>query len=662
MKKQISNLGIGILILVQLSSCKNVSTEVVKDYDGNIYNTVVIGNQEWMTENLKTTHYNDGTPIPHVTDKEVWRNLTTPAMCWYDNNEAYKNTFGALYNWYVISTNKICPEGWRVPTEADWNNLENYLTEHGYSSISGENSVGKALASSQGWKVSMDPGTVGYNQEGNNGSGYKGYPGGIRFSNGDFRHKAENAKWWSADESSCSEAIIRFLSYEDGRFSQFSNRKENGFSIRCVRDIGRPGKRQNEQSAKKGAMEEPVSVGQTGRSRSVKTDFESWDEEKAREYILTDLKSQYDASMLSDFDFDSIKLQGLMRYVGLVQIGDRYKIYEFVKRQGRFNARTFPETDVFPYFDQVDIVKIANNRYGFLLESSEGAAGSTYESKELFTMIDSVVHSVFYIAHRFSRSTGNYHDFYFHIEPNDQGYYDIETYDNEGYDGDNYTPHKVYAYQFNSGEQQYVRGNTVAMRAPEPAEEIIADYSIFEDDNLSLEEVEKLKKQFEEGVGQHPYITLARSDYTYTLDADAPGVDESRKPEPYGIRNGIQRLYFQDSENVQAQATRSNGRVTEIIYFHPDGRIYTIHHISGGTPWGHVKYVDLKDHVILEGEFEDGKFIGKWNTPLWVHFDMDNERFVEQNIGAVHQMVMLASYYKYNKEQRYLVRQGYPVN
>jgi len=93
----------------------------VKDFDGNYYNTIKIGNQIWMAENLKTTHYNDGTEIPIVTDKTEWLNLSTAAYCWYDNNDTiYKNTYGALYNWYAVNTEKLCPVGWHVTSNAEW--------------------------------------------------------------------------------------------------------------------------------------------------------------------------------------------------------------------------------------------------------------------------------------------------------------------------------------------------------------------------------------------------------------------------------------------------------------------------------------------------------------------------------------------------------------
>ena len=94
---------------------------LVKDTDGNVYHTVTIGTQVWMKENLKTTKYNDGTPIPLVAESKAWGNLSTPAYCWF------KTKYGALYNWYTVNTGKLCPLGWHVPTDAEWTKLITYL-------------------------------------------------------------------------------------------------------------------------------------------------------------------------------------------------------------------------------------------------------------------------------------------------------------------------------------------------------------------------------------------------------------------------------------------------------------------------------------------------------------------------------------------------------
>ena len=103
------------------------NAQTVTDKDGNIYDTVHIGKQVWLKENLATTKYNDGTQIPLVTDNS-WYNLSTAAYCWYGNDSAtYKPLSGALYNWYAVNTGKLCPAGWHVPADTEWTTLAKYL-------------------------------------------------------------------------------------------------------------------------------------------------------------------------------------------------------------------------------------------------------------------------------------------------------------------------------------------------------------------------------------------------------------------------------------------------------------------------------------------------------------------------------------------------------
>jgi hypothetical protein len=113
---------------------KTVNTGLVgtiEDIEGNVYETIGIGYQMWMTENLKTTKYNDGTDIPLVTDNGAWDSLSTPAYCWYiidsELHTKYTQTCGALYNWYAVETGKLCPNGWHVPTNSEWTELIDYF-------------------------------------------------------------------------------------------------------------------------------------------------------------------------------------------------------------------------------------------------------------------------------------------------------------------------------------------------------------------------------------------------------------------------------------------------------------------------------------------------------------------------------------------------------
>ena len=138
-KQFIQLLSIAVLLLAFATACDKTddpggdtpSAGTVKDADGNKYNTVKIGNQVWMVENLKTTKYNDGTEILNVTSDTQWANLTTGAYCNYDNLESNAEIYGRLYNWYAVNTGKLAPAGWHVPTDDDWIILENYLIANG---------------------------------------------------------------------------------------------------------------------------------------------------------------------------------------------------------------------------------------------------------------------------------------------------------------------------------------------------------------------------------------------------------------------------------------------------------------------------------------------------------------------------------------------------
>lgn len=109
-------------------NCCSDCPPTVTDYDGNVYQTVLIGDQCWMMENLKVTHYRNGDPIPHVTDGVTWGNLTSGAYCNYNNDEGNVATYGRLYNWYAVDDSRnIAPAGWHVPSDAEWQTLVDYL-------------------------------------------------------------------------------------------------------------------------------------------------------------------------------------------------------------------------------------------------------------------------------------------------------------------------------------------------------------------------------------------------------------------------------------------------------------------------------------------------------------------------------------------------------
>ena len=199
------------------------ASTTVTDADGNLYRTVNIGTQTWLVENLKTTKCNDGTAIPNVTDGTAWPVLTTPAYCWYKNDTATnKATYGALYNWYVVNTNKLCPTGWHMPTDAEWSALTTYL--------GGESVAGGKL---------KETGTIHWispNTGADNSSGFTALPGGIRIGNGTFDLIRYYGSWWSSSEVNKTRAWHRYVGYTDRFVSRTVNDSCEGLSVRCLRD------------------------------------------------------------------------------------------------------------------------------------------------------------------------------------------------------------------------------------------------------------------------------------------------------------------------------------------------------------------------------------------------------------------------------------------
>lgn len=214
--------------------------------DGNPVPTIVYGTQEWTVENACHTTYRDGTPIPQVPYNMDWENITTGAWCYYDNDP----TKPRLYNWYAVmgihdtdpnTPNKeFAPEGWHVPSDAEWTTLEEYLIANGYNydGTTTGNKIGKAMASTTGWNSSTDTGAIGNDQSLNNSSGFNAFPVGIRHNSSvTFMNEGDNTIFWSSTEYNTSGAWIRSLnsSYSNLHRTSF-NYKEDGLSVRLVRD------------------------------------------------------------------------------------------------------------------------------------------------------------------------------------------------------------------------------------------------------------------------------------------------------------------------------------------------------------------------------------------------------------------------------------------
>ncbi|MCX6309302.1 MAG: hypothetical protein NTY32_10900, partial [Bacteroidia bacterium] len=223
----------------QVSFTTMASSGTVADIDGNLYNTVAIGTQVWMVENLKTTKYNDGKAIPLVTDDAAWGDLSTPAYCFYNNDAANKTIYGALYNWYTVNTGKLAPAGWHVPTDAEWTTLENNLIVNGYNydGTTTGNKIATSLAATILWNTYTTVGTIGNDLIKNNTSGFTALPGGYRNYNSSFYFIGYYGYWWSSSvENSTTYAWPRYLYYNFAFLGRSSYPLIYGFSVRCVKD------------------------------------------------------------------------------------------------------------------------------------------------------------------------------------------------------------------------------------------------------------------------------------------------------------------------------------------------------------------------------------------------------------------------------------------
>ena len=201
-----------------LSSCggggsKNeYDQDTLKVYEKevNLFDEVTIGKQVWTSKNLDVATYRNGDVIPEVQDKNAWANLTTGAWCYYDNDASNGTKYGKLYNWYAVNDPRgLSPNGYHIPTDAEWTILTDYL--------GGESEAGTKIEST---------------------SGFSGLPGGARGYHGAFYGIGNSGRWWSSTEDSLNGAWYRTLSCSDGDVSRgdYGSLKEDGFSVRCMKD------------------------------------------------------------------------------------------------------------------------------------------------------------------------------------------------------------------------------------------------------------------------------------------------------------------------------------------------------------------------------------------------------------------------------------------
>jgi len=212
--------------------------QTVTDIDNNVYQTIQIGDQVWMAENLKVTKYRNGDPIPYVTNGADWDKLTSGAFCIYGNNPENKKMFGNLYNFFAVAdSRRIAPLGWHVATHAEWTTLIDYLKSKDESTIgSASNCIGKSISAQKVWRSASNPEMIGCDLSKNNKSGFNALPGSFRFTDGEFTYPiGGSANFWTSTENGEKLAWNRYLQYDGTRMVYDSGRKAYGLSVRCVK-------------------------------------------------------------------------------------------------------------------------------------------------------------------------------------------------------------------------------------------------------------------------------------------------------------------------------------------------------------------------------------------------------------------------------------------
>jgi uncharacterized protein (TIGR02145 family) len=213
-----------------------LSGVTVSDIDSNKYNTVTIGSQVWMQENLKVSRYMNGDTIKTNLSDSAWQSTSSGAYAIYKNNPQNNSIYGKLYNWYAVADPRgLCPAGWHVPTDHDWQLLTKYLDPAADTTQCCSNTAGGKMKSTgtiqAGTGLWQDP-----NTEATNSSGFTGLPGGSRFVLGSYDNIGNYGYWWSSTEDPSSFAGTRSLGYDNGNSYPLNLGKALGFSVRCLKD------------------------------------------------------------------------------------------------------------------------------------------------------------------------------------------------------------------------------------------------------------------------------------------------------------------------------------------------------------------------------------------------------------------------------------------
>lgn len=214
----------------------------VEDIDGNVYQTIVIGDVEWMAENLKTTTYSNGDPIINALNPNEWFENEDGAYCWYDNNEMNEN-LGALYNWFAIANEKgLCPDGWKAPSDNDWKALEMALGMSVEDVNAGGDAAERGRTYNIGGKLKSDDEFLWTdpNEGATDESGFSAVGSGIRYAMGDFDHLGTKTLFWTTTANhelpDTPRATVRELTNQNIWVRRLMRSWQTGLCVRCIRE------------------------------------------------------------------------------------------------------------------------------------------------------------------------------------------------------------------------------------------------------------------------------------------------------------------------------------------------------------------------------------------------------------------------------------------
>jgi uncharacterized protein (TIGR02145 family) len=203
------------------------------DQQGNVYRTIIIGSQEWMAENLKTSTYRNGDPVAEVTDNAQWQGLSTGAWAYHNNDAQLECPYGRLYNWFAVADQRnLCPSGWHVPSDAEWSTLIGHLDPtHDPAAVGVQSGTAGGPLKSTGQLYWQFP-----NADATNNAGFSALPGGFRNVGGPFVGLYGSGWWWGATAADADNAFVRSLNTSGGNINRLSTDQNRGYSVRCVKD------------------------------------------------------------------------------------------------------------------------------------------------------------------------------------------------------------------------------------------------------------------------------------------------------------------------------------------------------------------------------------------------------------------------------------------